>query len=102
MSRSAISTPILTTLSMTDSTDREELGTYVINRQHAADVSVSYSISDRSSGLAVPILAASWSIPSPTAPQLGPRAQQDARGIGDASLIARRWLFDPRTHQSAN
>jgi hypothetical protein len=40
----------------------------------------------------VPFTAASWSIPSPTAPALGPRAQQDARGLGDISVAGRYWL----------
>jgi len=83
--------------------EREELGTYVINRQHAADLSVSYAFKERIGiAVAVPFTSASWSIPSPTAPVPGPRAQQDARGIGDVSAIGRAWLFDTRTHRNGN
>ena len=78
--------------------ERETLGTYVINRQFAADLTVSYNCSQRLSlAVGVPYIAASWSIPSPTSPVPGPRAQQDARGIGDISVTTRYWLFDPKT-----
>lgn len=83
--------------------EREELGTYVVNRQHAADLSVTHAFSERLGvAVAVPFVAASWSIPSPSSPALGPRAQQDARGIGDVSAIGRYWLFDTRTHRQGN
>jgi hypothetical protein len=83
--------------------EREELGTYVVNRQHAADLSVSYAFSERLGvAIAVPYTSASWSIPSPTSPILGPRAQQDAHGIGDLSAIGRYWLFDTKTHRRGN
>lgn len=83
--------------------EREELGTFVVNRQHAADVSVSYAFSQRFSlTAAVPFVSASWAIPSPTSPQPGPRAQQDGQGIGDVSVIGRSWLFDPRKFRSGN
>jgi hypothetical protein len=81
--------------------EREELGTYVVNEQHAADLSVSYTVSERLSvAAAVPFVSASWSIPSPTTSPLGPRAQQDAQGIGDVSVIGRYWLLDPRGRTS--
>jgi hypothetical protein len=83
--------------------EREELGTYVVNEQHAADLSVSYAVSTRLSiAAAVPFVSASWSIPSPTTPQLGPRAQQDARGLGDLSVVGRYWLLDPAKPRTAN
>lgn len=83
--------------------ERETLGTYVVNRQHAADASVSYTFNDRWSLVgAVPFVSASWSIPSPTGPVPGPRAQQDARGLGDISVGARYWLFDTKSHPHWN
>ncbi len=83
--------------------ERETLGTFVINRQHAADASVTYAISERFSlAAAVPFINASWSIPSPTTPTPGPRAQEDARGIGDVSVSGRYWLFDTETHRRGN
>ncbi len=75
--------------------EREELGTFVVNRQYAADVTVTYAFTRRFSvSGAVPFTAASWSIPAPTGPSPGPRAQQDARGIGDVSVAGRYWLGD--------
>jgi hypothetical protein len=83
--------------------ERETLGTYVINRQHAVDANVTYAVSERLSiSGAVPFVNASWSIPTPTAPVPGPRAQQDARGIGDISVSGRYWLLNTQTHRSAN
>ena len=78
--------------------EREELGTFVINRQHAADVTATYAFTRQFSASAgVPFTAASWSIPSPTSPVPGPRAQQDARGIGD---ISRDGALLARTHRA--
>jgi hypothetical protein len=83
--------------------EREELGTFVVNRQHAADLTTSYAFTDRFSlAVGVPFSAASWSIPSPTSPVLGPRAQQDARGIGDITATGRYWLFDPKSPATGN
>lgn len=83
--------------------EREELGTYVVNRQYAVDVSGTYVVSERLSlAIAVPFISASWSIPSPTTPRLGPRAQQDGQGLGDVSAIARYWLFNPRGRGTGN
>lgn len=73
--------------------EREERGTFVINRQHATDVTATYAFTRQLSVSAgVPFTAASWSIPSPTSPVPGPRAQQDARGIGDISVNGRYWI----------
>jgi hypothetical protein len=73
--------------------EREELGTYVVNRQYATDVTATYAFTRQTSmSVGVPYTAASWSIPSPTAPALGPRAQQDARGFGDISFVGRYWI----------
>jgi hypothetical protein len=73
--------------------EREELGTYVVNRQYATDVTATYAFTRQiSMSVGVPFTAASWSIPSPTAPTLGPRAQQDARGLGDISVAGRYWI----------
>lgn len=83
--------------------ERETLGTYVINRQHAVDVNVTYAVRERFSlSAAVPFINASWSIPSPIAPAPGPRAQEDGRGIGDVSVSGRYWLLNTQTHRNAN
>lgn len=81
---------------------RQTLGTYVINQQHAADLTINYQQSPRLSfSIGIPFVSASWSIPSPTSP-VGPRAQQDARGIGDISVATRTWLLDTRKHTAGN
>lgn len=73
--------------------EREELGTFVVNRQHAVDVTATYAFTKQlSASVGVPFAAASWAIPSPTSPVPGPRAQQDARGIGDITMTGRYWL----------
>jgi hypothetical protein len=83
--------------------EREELGTFVVNRQHVVDLSVGYAFTKRISVSAgLPYVSASWSIPTPTAPVLGPRAQQDARGFGDLSVTGRTWLFDPAGPKTGN
>ncbi len=82
---------------------RHELGTYVINRQQAVDVTVNHTFTKRfSMSAGVPFVSASWSIPSPTSPVPGPRAQQDASGIGDISVSGRYWLLDTETHLRGN
>jgi hypothetical protein len=81
--------------------EREELGTFVINRQQAADITATYAFTKQfSASVGVPFTVASWSIPSPTSPVPGPRAQQDARGIGDISVTGRYWLG--RTERCVN
>ncbi len=82
---------------------RQTLGTYVVNQQHAADMTVGYQMTSRLAFvIGVPFVSASWSIPTPTSPNPGPRAQQDARGIGDISVAARLWTMDTRRHRDGN
>lgn len=81
---------------------RTALGTNVINRQHLVLFNVNHAFTTRfSTAFSVPIVAASWSIPSPITPP-GPRATQHGRGLGDISAIGRYWLFDPITHGRFN
>jgi hypothetical protein len=73
---------------------RQTLGTYVVNEQHALDVTLSRALTERASmSVGVPFVAASWGIPSPIAPAPGPRANEDARGLGDISVTGRYWLL---------
>ena len=82
---------------------RRQLGTYVVNRQNMADLNATYAFTPRlSASVSVPFVAASWSIPTPTSPVPGPRAQQDARGLGDIGVVGRAWLFDPRCRLGGN
>jgi hypothetical protein len=82
---------------------RQALGTNVINIQRQALFSVSHAITPRLSLAAnIPIIEASWSVPSPTTPTPGPRATEHGKGLGDVSVMARYWLFDPGVHSSRN
>jgi hypothetical protein len=82
---------------------RTALGTNVINKQSQTLFSISHAVTPRLSvGVNVPVIVASWSIPSPTTPALGPRATQHGRGLGDVSVLGRMWLFNPGAHPDRN
>lgn len=82
---------------------RQTLGTYVVNLQKALDFTIGRQMTPRLSlALGVPFISASWSIPRPTSPAPGPRAQEDSMGIGDISFSARSWVFNPKTHPNGN
>jgi hypothetical protein len=82
---------------------REELRTFVINRQFATDLTIARAFTPRFAlAVGVPFSSASWSIPSPTTPTPGPRAPERARGIGDISVMSRLWLLPTATHRTAN
>lgn len=78
-----------------EQTHREEDRTNVINEQRALDIGVTYAVTERFSlSLGVPFIAASWSLPTPIAPlPPGPRAEQNADGLGDISLTGRYWVL---------
>ena len=82
---------------------RTALGTNVVNKQHILLFNVSHAFTSRfSTAVSVPIISASWSIPSPIAPAPGPRATQHGRGLGDLYAIGRYWIFNPLTHARFN
>lgn len=80
---------------------RDTLGTYVINTQQALDLGVAYTVTDRLSfSLGIPIIKASWAVPTPISPVPGPRAKQEASGLGDVSLTGRYWAFAPESRHN--
>jgi hypothetical protein len=82
---------------------RQEQGTYVINMQHAIDVSVTHVFTERFSvGVGVPFIAASWGIPSPFTGGEAARKTQNASGIGDISVAGRYWLLPTSTFKTGN
>jgi hypothetical protein len=82
---------------------RTALGTNVINKQKQTLFTINHALTRRLSlAVNVPLVVASWSIPSPTTPTPGPRATQHGSGLGDISAIGRYWLFDPLTHKTRN
>lgn|ERR1043166_3477255 len=87
-----------------EQTQRELLGTYVINTQKQTVFNLSHAIGDRFSvGVTVPVVVATWGIPRPlnTTPP-GARATEHGQGLGDISAMGRAWVFDPSTHASRN
>jgi hypothetical protein len=82
---------------------RETLGTYVLNRQHSLTTTISYQLSNRISiNAGVPFVEASWGIPSPQSAGPSARANENARGLGDITTLARFSIFNPETHRSWN
>src|SRR5882724_636334 len=87
-----------------EQTQREVLGTYVINTQKQTVFNLSHAVNDRMSfAVTVPIVVATWGIPRPlnTSPP-GVRATEHGQGLGDISAMGRMWVFDPAVHSSRN
>ena len=85
-------------------TGRRDLKNYVINRQNIFDLIVTRGVNSRSNfSIDVPILDSGWSVPRPLGSAVeapGPRSQQNARGLGDVSLLWKTWLKNPEAHGS--
>jgi hypothetical protein len=82
---------------------RRTLGTYVVNVQHAVDATVTRTVTERlSMSVGAPFVAASWGIPSPTTPTPGPRADENAHGLGDISVSGRYWLLPTSRFTTGN
>jgi hypothetical protein len=77
---------------------RETEQTYVVNRQNAMTATIGYQLSPRISlNVGIPYVEASWGIPSPRAGGPSTRANENARGLGDITTLARVSLFNPAT-----
>lgn len=82
---------------------RQTLQTYVVNLQHAVDLTINRTFTPRvSASVGVPFVSASWGIPSPTSPTPGPRANENARGLGDISATGRMWVLPTDRFSSGN
>jgi hypothetical protein len=82
---------------------RQTLGSYVLNTQHAFDFNVTHVFTERfSMSVGVPYIAASWGIPSPTTAGPSARANQQAHGIGDISVSGRTWIFPTNRFRAGN
>ena len=82
---------------------RERERTFVVNTQEALDIGVSYAASDRLSfSLGIPVVKSSWAVPTPIRPVPGPRAKQEASGLGDISLTGRYWVFAPESRHNVS
>jgi hypothetical protein len=78
--------------------------TYVVNRQNSVTATLSYQLSPRVSlNASVPWIEASWGIPSPRSGGPAARANENARGLGDVTSLARVSIFNPlTTHRTWN
>jgi hypothetical protein len=77
---------------------RELDRTYVVNRQNSITATVGYQLTPRVSLFAgVPFVEAAWGIPSPRSGGPAARANENARGLGDITTLARVALFNPMT-----
>lgn len=77
---------------------RETEQTYVVNRQNSLTATIGYQLSPRISlNAGIPFVEASWGIPSPRAGGPAARANENARGLGDITTLARVALFNPST-----
>ncbi len=82
---------------------RQQLGTYVLNKQHAYDFALRYQASHRIGlSASIPLIDASWALPYPLAPTPGDRVPQRGVGLGDLTLTGRYWLLDPLKHVRGN
>lgn len=82
---------------------RQTLGSYVVNLQHAFDLNVSHVFTERfSMSVGVPFVSASWGIPSPTNGGEAARATQHGRGFGDISVSGRTWVLPTDRFRSGN
>ena len=72
--------------------------TYVVNRQNSMTTTIGYQFSPRFNLTAgIPFIEAAWGIPSPRAGGPEARANENARGIGDVTTLARLAMFNPST-----
>jgi len=77
---------------------RELDRTYVVNRQNSLTATIGYQLTPRVSLFAgVPFVEAAWGIPSPRNGGPAARANENARGLGDITTLARVALFNPMT-----
>lgn len=77
---------------------RELEQTYVVNRQNSVTTTIGYQVTPRVSVVAgIPFVEASWGIPSPRAGGPETRANENARGFGDVTALARVAMFNPST-----
>jgi len=82
---------------------RQTLGTYVMNKQRAADLTVSHTFTERiSASVALPYINSSWSIPTPTSPTPGPRIAEHGRGLGDIIASGAYWVLPTDKYRRGN
>ena len=86
---------------------RQKLGNFVINRQNIFDATGTLGVTKQLSVLIdIPYIHSGWSIPLPVGSiggaSPGPRAQQNAQGLGDISLGLKYWVLNTDKHPNGN
>ena len=82
---------------------REIEKTYVVNQQHSMTTTIAYQWSPRLSlNTGIPFVEASWGIPSPRTGGPAARANENARGLGDITTLARFAFLSPSAGRSWN
>ena len=82
---------------------RQTEQTYVVNRQNSMTATVAYQLTNRISlNAGIPFVEASWGIPSPRTGGPAARANENARGIGDITSLARFAVVNPASGRSWN
>jgi hypothetical protein len=86
-----------------EQTQRHVDGTYVVNEQHSITANVGYQLTPRwNLNAAIPFIEASWGIPSPRTGGPAARANENARGLGDVTTLARFALLAPAPYRTWN
>jgi len=71
--------------------------------QHAVDFTITHTFTNRfSANVGIPVVAASWGIPSPLTGGEAARATQHGRGLGDISIGGRAWVLPTDRFTSGN
>jgi hypothetical protein len=82
---------------------RQALDTYVVNQQNSVTMTVSYQLRPRVSlNVGVPFVQAAWGIPSPQSSGESARANENTRGLGDITSLARFAILSPTSIHSWN
>ncbi|HEX6464023.1 MAG TPA: hypothetical protein VFZ98_06215 [Vicinamibacterales bacterium] len=82
---------------------RHTLGTYVINKQRAAELNYTRTLTERFGvSVGIPYIDSSWAIPTPTSPVPGPRAPEYGRGLGDITVTGQFWVLPTDRYRKGN
>jgi hypothetical protein len=82
---------------------RQTEQTYVVNRQNSMTATIGYQLTPRISlNAGIPFVEASWGIPSPRNGGPAARANENARGLGDITSLARFAIVNPASGRSWN
>jgi len=82
---------------------RQTEQTYVVNRQNSITATIAYQLTPRISlNAGIPFVEASWGIPSPRTGGPAARANENARGLGDITSLARFAVVNPASGRSWN